>query len=259
MLNKQSPIPFYYQIAEDLSEQIRSGILVPDSQLPSERLLGERYAVSRMTIRQAVAYLVQEGLLLVKPGIGTFVAEPKFSYDALHMLGFTEEMMQRGGQVSSTVIEQTVIPAAGKVAKALLLPSGESVVKIVRLRHVEQVPLLLEMIHIPGQLCPGLEAKDLKAQSLYALLEGQYGLSLVSARQTLEASTANQYEQTLFRLPTPIGVIVLEGATLDAKGVPVEYFKAIYRGDRFRFELESRRNEPGNARNGAPRLNVVLA
>lgn len=93
-LDKSSPIPLYYQLAELIRERIQSGELKPGDQLPSERDLSEQVAISRMTVRQAVAYLVREGTLVVKPGVGTFVAEPKLTYDALHLLGFTEEMIR---------------------------------------------------------------------------------------------------------------------------------------------------------------------
>src|SRR3712207_5275852 len=98
MLNKHSPIPLYYQLAELLRERIRLGEFKPGDQLPSERALSEQYAISRMTARQALTFLVREGTLIARHGLGTFVAEPKLTYDTLHLLGFTEEMMHRGGK-----------------------------------------------------------------------------------------------------------------------------------------------------------------
>jgi len=92
-LNKNSPIPLYYQL----------------DQLSLECVLSEQVAISRMTARQAVAYLVREGALVVKQGVGTFIAEPKLTYDALHLLGFTEEAMRRGGVVTSRVLEQAIV------------------------------------------------------------------------------------------------------------------------------------------------------
>ncbi|MEJ2599308.1 MAG: GntR family transcriptional regulator, partial [Anaerolineales bacterium] len=76
-LDKSHPIPLYFQLAEILREQIQSGELNPGDRLPSERELNEQFGISRMTVRQALAYLTRDGVLVVKPGIGTFVAEPK--------------------------------------------------------------------------------------------------------------------------------------------------------------------------------------
>src|SRR5690606_22030747 len=99
----------YYQLVEWLREQIAAGALAAGSQLPSERELSEQAGISRMTARQAITYLVNEGTLVVKPGVGTFVAAPKLTHDALNLLGFTAEMMRQGGTVTSRVLEQGII------------------------------------------------------------------------------------------------------------------------------------------------------
>lgn len=257
-LKKSIPIPLYYQLAEHLSEKIQSGELEPGDQIPSERELSEQFGISRMTVRQAIAYLVQQGVLVVKQGVGTFVADPKLAHDALHLLGFTEEMIRRGGTAVSHTLEQAVITPPKGVANELQLKPGETVVKIVRLRLSADTPLLLETIFIPAVLCPGLENEDLAANSLYALLEYQYGLSLKRAQQTVEATVANDYESGLFGIDPGMPMLLLEGITYDHLNRPVEYYKAVYRGDRFKFELESQR-EIDNEAPHAPRMSVVLA
>src|SRR5262249_47280003 len=146
LLNKNSPIPLYYQLAELLKEQVRSGEFKPGDQVRSERALGEQYGISRMTARQAISYLVREGVLVARHGFGTFVAEPKLTHDALHLLGFTEELMHRGGVIVSRVLEQAVVSPPARVAAELQLPANGSVIKIVRLRLSNGTPLLLETI-----------------------------------------------------------------------------------------------------------------
>jgi GntR family transcriptional regulator len=256
-LNKDNPIPLYYQLAEWLQEQIRAGLLKPGAQLPSERDLSEQFGISRMTVRQAIAYLVREGVLLVKQGIGTFVSEPKLAHDTLHLLGFTEEVMQQGGIAVSRVLEQRITEAPVSVATGLKLEAAQTVVKIVRLRLAGQIPLLLETIFIPASLCPALENEDLSTKSLYALLEQQYGLRLRHAKQILEATTANDYESNLFGVEPGTPMILLEGVTFTDQNQPVEYFKTIYRGDRFKFVLESQRSMTYEALT-SPRISVVL-
>src|SRR5262245_64365761 len=149
-LNKHSPIPLYYQLAELIKEQIRLGDLRPGDQIPAERVLSQQQGISRMTARQAVAYLVREGALVARHGLGTFVAEPKLTHDALHLLGFTEEIMHRGGKVASRVLEQAIVAPSARVAAELQLAATEPVVRIVRLRLSNQTPLLLETIFIPA-------------------------------------------------------------------------------------------------------------
>lgn len=241
-LDKNNPIPLYYQLVEQLKEQIQLGDLKPGDQLPSERELSDQHGISRMTVRQAIAYLVQQGLLEVKRGIGTFVAAPKLAHDTLHLLGFTEEVIQRGGAVTSQVLEQSLVVPSASVAGGLKLDTDAATVKLVRLRLAEAVPLLLETTFLPASLCAGLETEDLTTQSLYSLLETKYGLHLKYARQTLEATIANEYESRLFGIEVGTAMILLEGVTYLETDQPVEYFKAVYRGDRFRFELNSQRS-----------------
>jgi GntR family transcriptional regulator len=257
-LDKRSPVPLYYQLVEQIREQIRSGELRPGDQLPSERILSEQHAISRMTVRQAVASLVREGVLVARHGLGTYVAEPKLTYDALHLLGFTEEIMRHGGVVASQVLEQVCVPPPPRVAEALALDAGACALKIVRLRLSDATPLLLETSYIPEHVCPGLENQDLAAQSLYAVMEAHYGVHLTRARQRLEATVANEFEAGLLDVAPGAAMILLEGVTYDRRGRAVEYFKAIYRGDRVSFAFDSER---GTAHDlpAAPRLSVVLA
>lgn len=250
-LNKASPVPLYYQLAERLKDQIEAGQLKPGDQLPSERELSEQTAISRMTARQAVAYLVREGALEVKPGIGTFVAAPKLTYDALHLSGFTEEALRQGGMAHSRVLTQEIVPAMPPVSVGLQLEPDELVAKIVRLRFVGDMPLLLETSFVPVSLCPGLEKAELGVNSLYALLEAVYHLRLDRAQQTLEATVANDYEQLLFAVQPGTPMILLEGVTYSDRDQPIEYFKAVYRGDRFKFKLESHRGDMNSTQSGA--------
>lgn len=257
-LQKDSPVPLYYQLAEVLREKIRLGELKPGAQLASERDLSETYQISRMTVRQALAYLIRDGNLVARQGLGTFVAEPKLAYDALHLLGFTEEMILAGAATASQVLEQAVVVPPEAVATDLELDPGATTVKIVRLRRSQGTPLLLETVFIPAALCPGLEQTNLAVASLYSLLEDRYGLHLSHARQTLETTTANSYEAQLFSVPVGLGMILLEGVTRLDTGQPVEYFKAVYRGDRFKFAMDSQRGRWPAESPGSPRLSVVM-
>lgn len=258
MLNKHSPIPLYYQLVEKLSEQIRLGELKPGDQLPSERVMSEDYNISRMTVRQAIGYLIKAGQLVAQQGLGTFVAEPKLAYNPLHLLGFTEEMMLKGEETSSRVLEQVKVVPPVRIATELELTPEQATIKIVRVRLSGETPLLLEIVYLPFSLCAGVETEDLENQSLYTLLETRYGLRLNRAHQTFEATIANDYEAELFGIPKGTGMILLEGVTYTDTGQPVEHFKAIYRGDRFKLVLESRRDPLENENFVEPRMSVVM-
>jgi len=258
ILNKRHPIPLYYQLVEHIRDEIQTGSLKPGDQLSSERELSEQAGISRMTARQAIAFLDREGTVVVKPGIGTFVAEPKLVHDTLHLLGFTEEMVRQGEAVSSQVLEQDLIIPPPYVASELQMRSGEAAIKLVRLRLSADLPLLLETSYVPALLCPGLEKVELESQSLYALFEQRYDLRLESMRQTVEATIVNEYEAELFRVEPGTAMILLEGMTYAEPERPLEHFKSIYRGDRFKFELVSRRRGLDQAEAGTQQVSVLM-
>ncbi len=258
MLNKNSPIPLYYQIVEHLRDQIAAGSLASGARLASERELSEQYAVSRMTVRQAINYLLSIGLVEVQQGVGTFVARPKHTYDASHLFSFSEEMHQRGDRVESVVLEQALVHPPARVAEMLRLAATSMTVKVTRIRKVNGEPVLLETSFLPQALCPGLELTDLATHSLYARLEADYHLSLLYTEQTMEYVPANEYEQQVFALPAGAAMFLLEGVAFGEDDLPVEAFKAVYRADRCKFRLESRRNGLGAAMQDEQRIRIIV-
>jgi GntR family transcriptional regulator len=256
-LDRQSPVPLYFQLAATIRAQIQAGTLEAGKQLPAERDLAREAGISRMTARQALAELAQAGDVVVRHGIGTFVATPKLTHDAVHLLGFTEEMENLGGDVSSHVLECEVLLPPPEVREALHLAVDGLVIRIVRLRSTGAAPLLLETSYIPHARCPGLEEADLERQSLYRILEQRYGLPLHDARQTIEATAANAYESDLLGVDEGAPMLLLRGVARTAGGEPIEWFKAIYRADRVRIAVESRR-EQGQLPEFSQPLSVML-
>lgn len=242
--NRRSPVPLYYQLAAAIRERIRAGTLAAGEQLPAERELAERAGISRMTARQALADLARSGDVVSRHGVGTFVAEPKLTHDALHLLGFTEEMARSGGVVSSRVLEQSVARPPTAIAAALALTDGGEAVRVVRLRSAGGTPLLLETSLIPHARCPGLEGEDLERQSLYTVLEERYGYRLRAATQTIEATTASAFESELLEIAEGAPLLLLEGIAATDLGTPIEWFQAIYRADRVKIGLERGREAP---------------
>jgi GntR family transcriptional regulator len=226
--DRQSPVPLYYQLAAAIREWIRAGALSPGAQLPAERELAERTGISRMTARQA-----------------------------LHLLGFTEEMERVGGAVSSRVLEQEVVLPPPAIAAVLGLQDGDQTVRIVRLRSAAATPLLLETSWIPCSRCPGLEDEDLERQSLYSLLEVRYGHRPRTARQTIEATTASAFESDLLNIAEGAPMLRLEGVTTTDRGTPIEWFQAIYRADRVKIAVEGARESQLVAAAGPP-MSVML-
>ena len=129
---------------------------------------------------EALAYLIQAGLLTVCHGVGTFVAAPKVTYSLLTLRSFTESMAQQGQPAFSQVLIRETAPPPPNVAVALRLAEGDLVVKLVRLRGIGTLPLLLETTYIATSVCPGLDTADLTDRSLYEFLEQECGCASLS-------------------------------------------------------------------------------
>lgn len=235
LLSRDSPDPLYLQIKDYLAGEIASGRYLPDQRLPSERELSEQFNVGRMTVRQALLELTHEGRIYTRMGKGTFVLGPKIDQQLRTLTGFSQEMRMHGRKPSSHVLEAKVIPATPEVAVALRILPGAEVILLSRLRLSDGGPLALETAHLPFVLFPNLLQYDFAVASLYQVLEGDYGVKLIQAEQTLEASLATPYEMEMLSLVPPAAVLKMQRLTFNQDGVPIEYVYSAYRGDRYKF------------------------
>lgn len=203
----------------------------PHQALPNERELAEQFGVSRMTLRQALASLVDEGRLYTVHGAGTFVAEARLSKEVLFS-SFTEDMLRRGSVPSSQVLRQQVLAAPASVAQALGLAPGTAVCQLERLRLADGVAVCLETASLPAAEVPGLLDEPV-AGSLYALLRERYGRPVVRAATTVSAIALDKHQATLLddRLRAP--ALRFERVGFDQRGLPLEHCVTIYRSGRF--------------------------
>jgi len=232
-------IPLYIQIAEGLISQIESGELAPGAQLPPERELSEKLGVNRMTLRRALRVLEAQGMLVRRHGVGTYIAEPKIERQMDVVFRFTSGMAKRGYTPEARLIsfEQTLVDAA--LARELAVPVSSLVYRILRLRSINQEPVLIESYSIPTGRFPGLQAHDLEKRSLYEIMEAEYGVIIRNARQSFEPVVASPFEAELLQVETGAPLMLEKRISYDLQGQPVEFGKDRYRGDRFRFVTEA--------------------
>lgn len=234
-LKRNDPLPLYVQLKQALREEILAQRLRPQRPFPSERVLCARFRVSRMTVRQALVDLTREGLIYRRVGKGTFVSAPKIDQQLKTLTGFSQEMQLRGSRPSSRVLEAKILPASEPVAEALHLSPGAEVVLLSRLRFADGIPLAVETVHLPHHLCPNLLRHDFSVESLYDVLEREYGYRLTRAEQTLEAALAGPHEIGLLGLVPPAAILIMKRTTFTEQDILIEYASSICRGDRFKF------------------------
>ena len=236
-LSKNAPVPLYQQVKNALEAEITAGIYNPDGRLPSERELCERFGVSRMTARQALKELERDGKVFSRVGKGTFIAEPKIAQQLRKLTGFSQDILTRGARPSSIVLSAQIIPAGAHLAAVLKIMQGAEVVELSRLRLSNELPLCIEIAHIPHFLCPNILKNDFAHESLYNVFERDYGYHLIRAEQIMEASLANARELELLHMTPPASVLRIERLTYNQNNILLEYVVSVYRGDLYKFHL----------------------
>jgi GntR family transcriptional regulator len=258
-LDRASTLPLYHQVKQLLLDRVRAEDLAPGARVPGDNELCRSLGVSRSVVRQALAELEVEGVVVRVKGRGTYVARPRTAEHLVARLtGLHEEMSARGVSVTSTVRRQEVVPADGVVAAALELETGTPVLVLERLRHVGGEPWVLTTTHLPTDVAPDLAAEDFTEQSLYGVLESRYGVRLTHGRRSVEAVPASEEAARLLQVRSGDPLLRLQSTTW-ADDRPVESFVALHRGDRTRFEVDLERTialhhgpDDGSGRAGTP-------
>lgn len=236
-INKNSPLPLYYQLKELLIGLIKEGELKPGDKIPSERELCEYHEISRMTVNKALEQLVQEDYLYREKGKGTFVAERKESKVFSPLASFTAEMKAQGLTASTKIRDWEIVEAGEELARQLKLAPGERVYRIERLRLIEGTPFLLEKTYLPVKLCPGLKEEMLSDQSLYRILRERYHYRLERAEATVEPVLISGGTAAVLNVAEGIMGLLFYQLTFLEGGKPVEYTRAFYRSDDYKFKM----------------------
>lgn len=234
-VDRASPVPLYFQVAQHLERAIESGELPPGAQLENEVQLAEQLGLSRPTMRRAMQYLVDRGLLVRKRGIGTQVVRAKVKRP-VELSSLWDDLASSGQQPTTTVLANTAGPATGEVARALGVTEGTPVTALERLRLARGEPLARLRNYLPRWLVPGLADEALQRQGLYQLLRAG-GVTLHAAAQTIGARAATLAEARLLDEAKGAPLLTMERTTYDDQGRAVEYGTHIYRASRYSFEL----------------------
>ncbi len=233
-LDRSSFVPLYVQIYRALAERIQNGVLGAGDLVPSERDLSEEYDVSRMTVRQALRSLRQDGLVYQDRGVGTFVARRKVNIHTRNLVGFTEDMRQRGMSPSSQLISLQRELAKPPIAEALSLAPRAEVFRLERLRLADGEPMAYEMNHLPVALCPALDSYNLGEHALYQILETRYGIRLNRAEEALEAVAANRRAARFLAVKIGAPLLAVTRTVYAEDNRVIEYACSLYRADRYR-------------------------
>jgi GntR family transcriptional regulator len=250
VVGRNSHVPLYVQIRTHFLELIQSGKLRPYDRVPSESELSKAFSVSRMTARKAIDQLVVDELIFRRPGKGTFVAPPPIAHRISTGQSFAAAMRALRLEHRVRVLQAGIVLPPAEVAAALLLGADTQTVFVQRLRIVQGSPVAIHSAYlVPG--CRAILHHDLTG-SLTEILT-LIGRPVDHTRDTVEAVVASDQEARLLEIPRGAPLARVDGIGFSTTDAPVFYADGLYRGDWFRFTVDSSAPPdvlPGSRRDG---------
>jgi len=233
-LDRGSPVPLYFQVATQLQQMIESGEMPVGGRLANEVELADRLGVSRPTMRRAIGYLVERGMLVRKRGVGTQIVHPKVRRP-VELTSLYDDLAKNGQDPRTELRGFTIGPATTQMAQSLGVPEGLDVAWFERLRYAGGEPLAVMQNAVPTDVL-AVERADLERRGLYELLRAAGHIPRV-AQQVVGARAASAAEARLLGEPRGAPLLTMSRTAWDERGAAVEYGSHVYRASRYSFEL----------------------
>lgn len=230
-------VPNYYRLESHLRESIRSGALKPGDPVPPESQFCQQFAISRTTVRQALARLVFEGLIERYRGRGSFVAEPRLEHSK-PFLSFEEEMRARGATTGIKLLDMRSEAAEGKVAENLGIAEGTPVVVLKRLRLVNGQVVGCEIRYLPKHIGEALTPDEIHNQPLVPAVRRILGKPRTRLALVVSASSATRHEAKILETRVGAPILIRENTWYVDSKEAVQYGKTLFRGDRYQMAVE---------------------
>ena len=233
-VDRSSPIPLYFQISTRLEKAIQDLELPAGSRLENEISLGQRFGLSRPTVRRAIQQLVDKGLLVRRRGIGTQVVHGQVTRN-VELTSLYEDLGRTGQKPTTSVISHEIGEADAHVAEILSVPVGDRVLHIKRLRFADGVPIAILDNTLPSDFAD-ITVEDLEGRGLYQILRTR-GVTMRVAKQQIGARSATPAESRLLQLPKGAALLTMARTAFDSSGRAVEFGQHCYSPDLYSFEI----------------------
>lgn len=230
-------LPAYIKIHDAIKKDIDEGVWLIGDRLPSERDLADHFEVSRMTLRQAVTLLVEEGILERRVGSGTYAASHRVRDKMRGTTSFTEIVHSQGKTPSSKLISYQRQLASDTEIKELQLEPSDYVIRMERIRYADNIPLVFEVASIPEKFIKDMKRDEITEHFFKTLVS--HGFEIGKSRQTIYAKTASERVASYLSVSRGHAILALTQVSYFSNGNPFEYVRSQYVGDRFEFYLEN--------------------
>lgn len=243
-IDKQNPMPLYFQLKNILLEKIENGEYKPNTALPAEFELVEQYDVSRTTVRQAISMLVNEGYLEKRRGVGTFIRkkEKTNTWDLQQLRSFRAELESSGHKISTQCRTIKKMDADEELKGVF----GEDVTKLYcleRLRYVDDIPAICVTTYVPCEVTPSLEKYDFSVDPLFEIMNRDYQIHIQSAEKVFQAIKVSDQDAQLLQVEpgSPVQLVITK--TFNDQGQVIEYSKSRDRGDISTYKVQLQYSE----------------
>ena len=243
----QEGVPLYRQIAYQLIGDIQTGVYKPGDKLPSENQLAAHYSVHRLTVRQAIGMIVEQGMAYRQQGRGTFVAQPRLHYSIDTKTSFSNSLLKLGYLPSLRIINVQTIIAPEKLANLLEVSANSILIELRVLRTgspqitgnsiPEHEPLCISLSYLPLDKFPNLPNQIYQSYSLYGVLQKFYSIEPKRIRTYIETEIVSPEDAELLRIPNGSPVLITKATVQDQEQHIIEHTISHFRGDRFTLEV----------------------
>ncbi len=237
-LDRNSPVPLYYQVKQSLLEKLETGIWKPGDLVPSEQELQETYGVSRITVRQALSELTHEGRFERHRGQGTFVANKQLVHNPSKRVSITELMRGQGIEPVWQIRQRDFVTPLPNVAETLDIRSNSKVYFVDFLLSANKEPIGRHLTYLTKPVAEAGNVASLSDLELGDFFRNLPNADGTQVSRTIQSVPASSEEAKLLKVKTGFPILSIEVTYSDANGNPIEHLRANYRGDRFQFQLD---------------------
>ena len=237
-MTREFGVPLYQQIQHLIRHRIAKGEYTPGSQIPSEHELCRELNVSRVTLREALRELVRDHMLVKAQGKGTFVsADPPKLLAPVKYAGFLDELQERVLKLKIAAVDMRRIPATAELVATLRLHDDADVMRIRRLRHVDDEPFSFTVNYLPLEIGTRIREKDLHSVPLLRILQDDLKIPIVHARETIEAAPADPEVAQKLGIPVLYPVMHMKRVMFTTGDRPFELVETYYRADKYHYSV----------------------
>ncbi len=244
LVDRHNPNKLYLQLVEIVKEAIERGELPVGAQLPTEDQMCGQQGVSKAVVRSAMHELAREGYIQKMPGRGTFVQKPTNSKGIWLSTSLMENILDFGMPWETEVVQKMLTVPPTDLAELFALESGQQVFKVIRLRYVDEEPVVLETAHVSHDLCPGLALEDLRTSSLIDILSSKYRIAITRCADSIEITSLEAKEAELLKKKVGSPALLADRILYTTNNRVTAFVRLISVSNKYRITFESIRN-PG--------------